>query len=202
MIFLALIIPTSTAPFLSSALVISPMCFVAFSAIIAANRASGFLLMRNPITSFSISESSSSEYSARCSNESTTCLCSTCPANKPNCPFDSLSFESAISFTISGYTPKIVAQFANCIKAPDLARLSIVFLFTFLKSTFMRKSLKPVRGPTERASMMESIAALPTFLIADRPNRILLPSMVKSLSDLLMSGGSTGISILLHSSIA
>ncbi len=67
----------------------------------------------------------------------------------------------------------------------------------------MQKSEKLVNNLSLRALKILSIAALPTFFIADRPKRIFeFSSIVKSSPDLLMSGGITFIPSLLHSKTA
>ncbi len=52
-----------------------------------------------------------------------------------------------------------------------------------------------------RSSNIELIAAVPTFLIAFNPNKILFPSTTNSFSLLLIFGGIISIPMILHSSM-
>ena len=61
------------------------------------------------------------------------------------------------------------------------------------------KSEKVVKGPSLFASRIASIAATPTFLIAENPKRIALSTILKLTSLSLISGGKTLIFILRHS---
>ena len=87
-------------------------------------------------------------------------------------------------------------------KAPHLIRLSITFLFTFLKSTFLQKSNIKANLPEDSlAEIIASIAASPTFFIAARPNLIPSSTMVNCLLLSFTSGGSILMPIDLHSLI-
>jgi len=89
-------------------------------------------------------------------------------------------------------------------RAPALIKLSNVFLLTTRKLTRLAKSSNDLNSPCAVLSLViTSMAALPTFLIAESPKRIpLFPfifSMLKPVAELLTSGGRTGIFILAHS---
>ena len=92
-------------------------------------------------------------------------------------------------------------------KAPARTRDSRFFLLTDLESRRLAKSSAPVNSPpASRSQIAASMAALPTFLTAAKPNRIALDAAppVRSGANfswlLLMSGGKTLMPMFLHSS--
>src|SRR3990167_5017596 len=65
------------------------------------------------------------------------------------------------------------AQSPNWPKGPALIKLSTVFLLTLLKSTFLAKSVIDLKfPPLSRAVRIESMAAVPTFFMADKAKRL------------------------------
>ena len=88
-------------------------------------------------------------------------------------------------------------------KAPAIFKLSSTFLLTACKLTEEVKSKILLKFLCSfLASTIFSKAFIPTFLIAFKPNDMVLLSMgLKFISDMLMSGGLTSISIFRHSLI-
>ena len=78
-------------------------------------------------------------------------------------------------------------------KAPHLMSDSTTRLLTRRRSTRSQKSKSPPKGPPARASMIASMAPVPTFLTAPRPNRMACSRTRKERSEALMSGGRTWI---------
>ena len=87
--------------------------------------------------------------------------------------------------------------------APDKIKLSTTFLLTACKSTRLVKSNNETNGPpSSLAKTICSSALIPTFLIAFKPNDIVLSSTGwKCISETFISGGEIVISIFLHSLI-
>ncbi len=112
-------------------------------------------------------------------------------------------------FFISVMAERSAALAPNWVIPPTFIKLSKTFLFTLLASIRLQKSFKERNLPNSLASRIESMAALPTFLIASRPNLIALASkdslssiIVNPTSLSLISGGRIFIPILLHSFMA
>jgi len=119
--------------------------------------------------------------------------------NRSFWPWSNDSFCFWIFATSSGNEKRSDAILPYFAKAPTFISDSRVFLFTFLRSTLFRKSVNEANSELPRTATIESIAADPTFFIAESPKRIQLPSIENPALDLFMSGGKTGIFSVLHS---
>src|SRR4030065_1714033 len=77
--------------------------------------------------------------------------------------------------------------------APLLMRDSIALLLTFLRSTRLQKSNIELYLPLSfLVAITDSIADSPMFLIATKPNLIVVPDTVKFIALSLTSGASVG----------
>jgi hypothetical protein len=83
--------------------------------------------------------------------------------------------------------------------APQATRLSSIRRLSTLPSTRSQNSQIDVNGPSSRAVMIWRTAPSPTFLTADKPNRIRPSTTAKSDMLELTSGGSTSMPISAHS---
>ena len=117
--------------------------------------------------------------------------------NNPSCPV----IRSRCSLAAASRAGSMMASIwlrrrPNPLRAPLLIRASTTRLFTLERSTRRVKSKKSLKGPRfSRSSRITETAASPTLLMAPRPNRMVCPSTEKPASLVLMSGGSTLISI-------
>ena len=111
--------------------------------------------------------------------------------NNPSCPV----IRSRCSLAAASRAGSMMASIwlrrrPNPLRAPLLIRASTTRLFT------LERSKKSLKGPRfSRSSRITETAASPTLLMAPRPNRMVCPSTEKPASLVLMSGGSTLISI-------
>jgi hypothetical protein len=161
-------------------------------------RSRGCPVMKKPRDSFSKASRSASPQSGRSSRRG----CSVAPSipNRLDCPCSRSRVRFwPVSIAKSREARSVARWWSSESKEPLLMKLSTTLRFTARRSTLSQKSRRDWKGFSPRAFKTTSTADSPTFLIAERPNRIPAGTTVKWMSERFTSGGRTSIPMSRHS---